>query len=80
MKERKPREILLTFIICGSITITNCKREWVKTMEKKDKVTSQEVREKSKNSKEQNKAKDKINLDYDWNSEYGDGDIPDIDK
>lgn len=28
------------------------------------------------NSKEQ----DKINLDYDWNSEYGDGDIPDIDK
>lgn len=22
----------------------------------------------------------KINLDYDWNSEYGDGDIPDIDK
>ncbi|BBF43631.1 hypothetical protein lbkm_2319 [Lachnospiraceae bacterium KM106-2] len=25
-------------------------------------------------------SKDKINLDYDWNSEYGDGDIPDIDK
>lgn len=23
---------------------------------------------------------DKINLDYDYNSEYGDGDIPDIDK
>lgn len=28
----------------------------------------------------QNKTEDKINLDYDWNSEYGDGDIPDIDK
>jgi len=25
-------------------------------------------------------AKDKINLDYDFNTEYGDGDIPDIDK
>lgn len=25
-------------------------------------------------------AKNKINLDYDWNTEYGDGDIPDIDK
>lgn len=23
---------------------------------------------------------DKINLDYDYNTEYGDGDIPDIDK
>lgn len=27
-----------------------------------------------------NKEQDKINLDFDWNSEYGDGDIPDIDK
>lgn len=26
------------------------------------------------------KMENKINLDYDWNSEYGDGDIPDIDK
>lgn len=25
-------------------------------------------------------TKDKINLDYDFNTEYGDGDIPDIDK
>ncbi|BCN32053.1 hypothetical protein [Anaeromicropila herbilytica] len=25
-------------------------------------------------------TKDGINLDYDYNSEYGDGDIPDIDK
>lgn len=25
-------------------------------------------------------AKDRINLDYDFNTEYGDGDIPDIDK
>ncbi len=23
---------------------------------------------------------DKINLDYDYNTEYGDGDVPDIDK
>ncbi|WP_167957916.1 hypothetical protein [Anaerosporobacter faecicola] len=29
---------------------------------------------------EKNKTENKINLDYDWNSEYGDGDIPDIDK
>lgn len=29
-----------------------------------------------RNNKEQNE----INLDFDWNSEYGDGDIPDIDK
>lgn len=26
------------------------------------------------------KFTNKINMDYDWNSEYGDGDIPDIDK
>lgn len=25
-------------------------------------------------------AKDGINYDYDYNTEYGDGDIPDIDK
>ncbi|HEX3022691.1 MAG TPA: hypothetical protein VHQ24_15535 [Lachnospiraceae bacterium] len=25
-------------------------------------------------------AKDRINLDYDFNTEFGDGDIPDIDK
>jgi len=25
-------------------------------------------------------AKNQINLDYDFNTEYGDGDIPDIDK
>lgn len=25
-------------------------------------------------------TKDGINLDYDYNTEYGDGDIPDIDK
>lgn len=49
-------------------------------MEKKNKVTSQESREKERNEKEKDQAKDKINLDYDWNSEYGDGDIPDIDK
>jgi hypothetical protein len=25
-------------------------------------------------------SQDRINLDYDFNTEYGDGDIPDIDK
>jgi len=30
------------------------------------------------NQKEE--EKNKINLDYDWNSEYGDGDIPEADK
>lgn len=41
----------------------------------------------SKNNAELQKKKqndvsvsNRINLDYDWNSEYGDGDIPDIDK
>ncbi len=33
-----------------------------------------------RNSQKDASEKDKINLDYDWNSEYGDGDIPDIDK
>ena len=27
-----------------------------------------------------NETLDKINYDYDWNTEYGDGDIPDVDK
>lgn len=27
-----------------------------------------------------NRATDGINLDYDWNTEYGDGDIPDVDQ
>ena len=31
-------------------------------------------------SKEDTQTKNGINLDYDWNTEYGDGDIPDIDK
>ena len=26
-----------------------------------------------------NETLDKINYDYDWNTEYGDGDIPDVD-
>ncbi|MDO5294482.1 MAG: hypothetical protein Q4F05_17245 [bacterium] len=29
---------------------------------------------------ERDSMKDKINLDYDWNTEYGDGDIPEVDK
>ena len=28
----------------------------------------------------ENNVEDKINYDFDWNTEYGDGDIPDIDK
>lgn len=32
-----------------------------------------------KNQKRE-KAQNKINLDYDWNTEYGDGDIPNADK
>ena len=28
----------------------------------------------------ENRATNGINLDYDWNTEYGDGDIPDVDK
>lgn len=32
------------------------------------------------NSMENESYDDGINLDYDWNTEYGDGDIPDVDK
>lgn len=37
---------------------------------------------KSTRNQETDKYKftNKINMDYDWNSEYGDGDIPEIDK
>lgn len=41
---------------------------------------SQNKGQSTSNQTSGNKAEDKINLDYDWNSEYGDGDIPDIDK
>ncbi|WP_310605157.1 hypothetical protein [Anaerosporobacter sp.] len=34
----------------------------------------------SENVTDKSKTTNKINMDYDWNSEYGDGDIPDIDK
>lgn len=34
----------------------------------------------NKNVENSQKEQDKINLDFDWNSEYGDGDIPDVDK
>lgn len=33
-----------------------------------------------KNNHDYDSTENKINLDFDWNSEYGDGDIPDIDK
>lgn len=33
-----------------------------------------------KKQAEKDSVTNKINLDYDWNSEYGDGDIPRIDK
>ena len=48
--------------------------------------TSANITETSANKTTRNKETDnykftnKINMDYDWNSEYGDGDIPDIDK
>lgn len=48
--------------------------------------TSANKTETSANKTTRNKETDnykftnKINMDYDWNSEYGDGDIPDIDK
>lgn len=31
-------------------------------------------------SEKQTNLSDRINLDYDFNTEYGDGDIPDVDK
>lgn len=31
-------------------------------------------------SGQKNSTQNIINYDYDWNTEYGDGDIPDIDK
>lgn len=36
--------------------------------------------QRSQKPSKQNKTTDGINLDYDYNTEYGDGDIPDIDK
>lgn len=33
-----------------------------------------------KNKFDYDSEENKINLDFDWNSEYGDGDIPDVDK
>ena len=38
------------------------------------------MRNKEEKKQSQDSVQDKINLDYDWNSEYGDGDIPDVDK
>ncbi len=38
------------------------------------------MRNKEENKQSQDNAQNKINLDYDWNSDYGDGDIPDVDK
>ncbi len=34
----------------------------------------------NKSNFDNQEAKDGINYDYDWNTEYGDGDIPDVDK
>lgn len=34
----------------------------------------------SNNTTDKYKFTNKINVDFDWNSEYGDGDIPNIDK
>jgi hypothetical protein len=32
------------------------------------------------NATDKYKVTDKINMDFDWNTDYGDGDIPNIDK
>lgn len=34
----------------------------------------------TENNREESNSKNGINLDYDYNTEYGDGDIPDVDK
>lgn len=53
-----------------------------KNLENKIKSNTSYDKEKSSSTKQKNqqKLKDGINLDYDYNTEYGDGDIPDIDK
>lgn len=47
------------------------------TMDKAETSTNKTTRNKETDNY---KFTNKINMDYDWNSEYGDGDIPDIDK
>ncbi len=47
------------------------------TMDKAETSTNNTTRNKETDNY---KFTNKINMDYDWNSEYGDGDIPDIDK
>lgn len=52
-----------------------------KNQENKIKSNTSYDEVKTSSSKQKNQQiKDGINLDYDYNTEYGDGDIPDIDK
>ncbi len=56
-------------------------------MENKKSSTNDRNQHKKRNGSYSNKSnlsnqevKDGINYDYDWNTEYGDGDIPDVDE
>ena len=61
---------------------------WSDGMENKQKANSNDRKQQntrkgssSNNSNSNNQeAKDGINYDFDWNTDYGDGDIPDIDE
>ena len=54
---------------------------------KKSSSTNDKKQPQKRNGSYRNKSdlnnpdvKDGINYDYDWNTEYGDGDIPDVDE
>ena len=46
----------------------------------KNRKQNKELSSASDKSTNSQSEQDKINLDYDWNTEYGDGDIPEVDK
>ncbi|MDO5519298.1 MAG: hypothetical protein Q4G58_02280 [bacterium] len=52
----------------------------MKQKSEQDKTTIATTSTNTSESAERDSMKDKINLDYDWNTEYGDGDIPNVDK
>lgn len=45
-----------------------------------EKMNSKNHTQNKASNKNKQQASDGINLDYDYNTEYGDGDIPEIDK
>lgn len=51
-----------------------------KTQNKKNKSSNKAENQRAENKREKDNFIDGINLDYDYNTEYGDGDIPEIDK